>query len=218
MSGRGELWTPPIERVPTPVNKNGLVKKAALEKLVKKEFDTQYPESPEKWFSYQTQHHLNWPKVSYASGSVSDLTEIQKLRRDFRALELNKLSIGRLPHDILHEMTLPPDMPDDDVMYFIREYAHLGSVAFRSAMWVIKLDRQLRRLRGELPSQGENGTAKSRQRAIGRNLHKYYESVEGLANIPEELHIVKIDPNKSLRVVARSLGPLVLKPQLALAL
>lgn len=217
MSRRGELWTPPIERVPTPVNQYGLVKKDVLESMVFSAFQSLYPDQPELWQAHPlTKHHLYWPKQDYLA-NTQPMTAIQKIRQDFRSLEHNQLEVARVPHNILHDITLEPEMPDDDIMQYRLQYAHLGNTAFRSAMWVIKLDRQLRRLRGELPSQGEIGTATSRQRGIDRNLRKYYQSIEEIAEIPQELHVIKVDPNKSLRVVARSLGPLVLKPQSALA-
>ncbi len=217
MNRRSELRTPLIERVPTPVNQYGLVKKDVLENIVFSAFQSMYPSQPELWQAYPpTKHHLYWPKQDYVANN-QPVTQVQKVRQDFRSLEHNQLEIARVPHDILHDITVEPEMPDDDIMQYRLQYAHLGNTAFRAAMWVIKLDRQLRRLRGELPSQGEIGTASSRQKGIDRNLRKYYQSIEEIADIPQELHVVKVDPNKSLRVVARSLGLLVMKPQSALA-
>jgi phosphoglycolate phosphatase-like HAD superfamily hydrolase len=61
-------------------------------------------------------------------------------------------------------------------------------------------------LRGELPSQGERGMAESRRKGIYRNLKTYEESIEELAAVPPELHIVSVDPQQSLRTVATRLG------------
>jgi hypothetical protein len=197
---------PPVSRFEpfqTPTDQYGLVRVKPLEKII----DGTFPEPSDRLDAslYPNNHHLYWPARWYET-SHDYPSAVQSARTAFRNHPLNQLRIGHGAHQRLHDVTIPPPMPEDDVMYLRLKYMQFGRAAFIASRYVIRLDRELRRLRGELPSQGERGMAESRRKGIYRNLKTYEESIEELAAVPPELHIVSVDPQQSLRTVATRLG------------
>lgn len=67
------------------------------------------------------EHHLHWKGYYYNPGLHNNST----IPRQFRDLNIHKLWIPREFHDFIHAVTLPPDVPDFDVMAeSVQEYRH----------------------------------------------------------------------------------------------
>lgn len=50
---------------------------------------------------YEDTHHIYWPSPDYAS----------RIEKEFRQLEVNKVTVCRWIHNHLHSITLPPEHP-----------------------------------------------------------------------------------------------------------
>lgn len=94
--------------IKTPVDDEGLVDHETLVAQV-----ADFVEPGYKWKTpFFDEHHLYWPHASYNK----DLEGVPRLYHEFRELPVHKIWVPRQFHNFIHTMSLPPEVPDDNVM------------------------------------------------------------------------------------------------------
>jgi hypothetical protein len=133
--------------IPTPILANGIVDHKKLVDNVRNLVSSDY-----RWSApFFDEHHLHWREYYYNPGLHNEST----IPKQFRDLNIHKLWIPREFHDFIHAVTLPPDVPDLDVMTeSVRQYRQ------NEYMYTITSEVITLRERGEravpLPRQNNN--------------------------------------------------------------
>lgn len=157
-----------------------------------------------EWKKRPDVHHIYWPERSYP----------KKTRyREFRELPINKVALPRDFHDFLHVFSIPPDIPEEDLMNYQIISHDSAKVMFESAQIIIQRQREIDRLLGKRPGRENlSGGIKSRKKAISNNKQRFNYARDIYSSVPCEARALSVDLDAGLGVVARQLGRFVLKP------
>lgn len=133
------LINPKLEKIMTPVNDYGLID---LDKLINVVNDTIDPEY--LWPAVTSCHHMYWPERKYQQLEQIDPSS-QAVR--FRELSANKVRVPRLFENWLHAITLPPPVPDPEVMHQVTEAWQVSKDFFTSVRETTRTKRLIDRER-----------------------------------------------------------------------
>lgn len=203
------LIDPTKEKIPTPVDVNGLVIVPQLIKDIKATVDPSY-----KWtLLFPDDHHLYHTHAEYPSINKPGRVNPQV----FCNLPINRRIWPRNFHNLGHLVTERPPVPSEEVMeYRIRAY-EIGRGLFVSARWLIQLERMKERRLRQAQQNGINTEEISLQGlrvSIDRHRANIDRHLQLAGSIPPELHIVPIDPDREVGELARELGKFVAKKRI----
>lgn len=210
---RGSVWTPHTElprpdywlidpskeKFETPVDMLGIVDWRELARLAFLTLDPEYVPS-----FLPNRHHLQWPKTSYPKKTIA---------RQFREIPCHSIELSRDIHGWVHQITLPPPIPDEEVMLGRVKTYDAARELFVACRNVVRLQREKDRLLGRLPNPGLRGTVRSRQKGIAENRRHFEEMLKEFVSVPQEVRIAQIDPNQNMKKIAERLALIALKPQ-----
>lgn len=177
------------EKLPTPLDSNGIVDLDALVALGKeavvKGFDWTSP--------FNDIHHLQWPGVRYAS--ETEMT--------FRELTRRKAYIPRVFHNWLHHITLPAPLPTEEVMQHAIRAERTARAIASTAQLAVRLTRMTGIPEHKLLSRLE------------QEFDNYTLYVENAREVPSEfqllqLHEVEASSVEEMLAANRRLGKLAL--------
>lgn len=138
------IWLPPKDawlfdpylsqnKLQTPVDEYGLVDRRRLIETVKQTVHPDY-RWPTKVLSI---HHLYWHGAWYGFPSAPERAA------SFRDMNVNKILVPRVFENWVHLLTLPPDMPDGDIMEYQLESVGVQKNLFKSIRAVVQWERQI---------------------------------------------------------------------------
>ena len=210
-----EFWliNPERDKFETPVDDRGFVDVPTLVQAVKDSIDSEY-----KWPEHLSVHHLYWKEDWYSSPFIG--MNGQK----FRELPIHKALVPRVFENWLHYVTIPPDVPDPELMQRRVKSWTVASDLFHSVRSAVKWERLAKRRAeyisanpGVLPKEF-NGEDIIGKEVLGQIMAKYFGGVEinleRIQAIPEEDRFV--DPDLEHQELASQLGKLILPPSLKL--
>jgi len=155
------------EKIPTPLNTNGL---ADLDKLViigkeqaVKEYDWTSP--------FNDVHHLQWPGMCYDS----------ETEHIFRELVQRKTYIPRVFHNWLHHITLPPPLPSEEVMRHTIQAEQTARAIASTAQLAVRLTRM-----ANIPED-------KLLRRLEQEFDNYMLYVENAREVPVEFRLLKLN-------------------------
>jgi hypothetical protein len=179
----------------TPVDGLGLVKKEELIALVKSKFDPSY-----SWKSpLKDEHHLYWEDADYPDAEVNGVNPAK-----FRRLRRNRIIVPRGFHEVVHDLTVKPPVPDEEVMHYVIEEQRLLTRIFSSARDGARLTRT------------RYITDKRLRRGEEFHINDYYSMLEIVHDtLPEEFQPKELDnllPGniEELRMIVPVLGRLAM--------
>lgn len=151
----------------TPLDERGLVAVGSLIQMVKQTVDPEFD-----WHSeFADVHHLQWPASRYR------LSE-DVLSNDFRDLAISKARIPRVFHNWTHRITVPPPMPDHDVMRYRIEAQTIALDLFRTARQTTQLMR-IAELKG-----------RALERRLVQNVEEYSYHFNKAVRMPTEFQLI----------------------------
>jgi len=187
------LWLPPLdaqlinpkkEKIPTPVDEYGLVKVGELIDNVKATVDPSY-----EWRqSFPDRHHFYWIAANFPDIREEGVTN----PREFRELSTHKGYMFREFHNWIHEATIPPARPSEEVMRQVID-GYLATIGlYSAARTIVGVERRIKR---EIDRE--------------KHLEKIQQSFAKLAVVPEALQVAKVEPHADLHTIANTLGKVV---------
>lgn len=182
------------ERLETPLDSLGRVDLDELVDRVKQTVDEEYA-----WVSpFNDIHHLQCPASSYHSENGDDLGFL------FRELANRKAYFPRLFHNWTHYVTLPPPVPDSEVMH----QSIMAEQAARALASTAELAVRLMRKPG-IPE------AKLLKR-LEEEFDNYTLFIENAREVPEEFQLIKLAEVEAgsideMLAVNRRLGKMALR-------
>lgn len=194
----------PGERLPTPTDERGLVDIPATISLVKGVAPRNY-----QWAPNLSVHHFYWPGADYE--------EMGETARAFRELPIHKGLVLREWENLLHMVTAPSTMPDDDVMAYRVEAWRVAHDLFASVSQAVAWEKRTRRREALIRRKPDiipasfNGEDVIGREVLGEILDKHFHGVdqhlERAALIPPEHRL--FDPEAGHEQLATQLGELV---------
>jgi hypothetical protein len=210
-----EFWliNPDRDKFETPVDDRGFVDVPTLIQAVKDTMDPVY-----EWPEHLSVHHLYWKEDWYSSAFIG--MNGQK----FRELPIHKAMLPRVFENWLHKVTVPPDVPDPELMHRRIQSWNVASDLFHTVRSAVKWERRARRRAdyitanpSVLPKEFEGEDIIGKE-VIGRIMTKYFSGIEihleRIQAIPEEDRL--IDPELDPRELASQLGRIVIPASLRL--
>lgn len=212
-----EFWRLPDEPIETPVDERGIVDIERLVEQVKSTIDPEYT-----WHQADSTHHFYWPAALYPHEEkwTSDKKTYSTGR--FRELPIHKGELPREFENWLHLVTLPPAVPDREVMQYRTEAwrvaVNLFSSARRVVLWEKRAEKRsnyVRRHPEVIMFDDEDMFARE---YIADIIDKQFRGVERhmseLERVPPEFRLV--EPCDSPQELATSLGRFVARRSLQL--
>jgi hypothetical protein len=201
------------ERIPTALDHNGVVDMHATIDAVKECIDPAYV-----WDNEKSLHHFQWPDSWYSVHRENG----DYVPSNFRNLPISTGLVLREFENVLHRVTLPPPVPDREVMQYRIEswqvVKNLFSAARKTVQWQ-KIQKKRREFISNNPSvlkEGFNGQDVIGEEIMFEILDKHFSSYESLLekqeSIPEEHRILDISGPPQL--VAKRLGRLAAKKKI----
>jgi hypothetical protein len=194
-------------------DERGLIDHSRLIELVKSSVDPEY-----EWPKKLSVHHLYWPAAWYPH--LQDAEEPVNPAA-FRQLPIHKALLPRVFENWLHQITIPADMPDSEVMQYRIEAWRVAEDLFKMASGVILNEKRSRRRRASV----EAGlvTPKTEDDRIGEDyiVGEFIKDFRGFGyllerheNLPPEFRLIELDGTVSS--VAKRLGKIVMPRSLIL--
>lgn len=192
------------DRIPTDLDHNGVVDIHATIETVKECIDPSY-----QWRTEKSLHHFQWPGSWYTYNREND-----DLPYRFINLPISTGLVLREFENVLHRVTLPPPVPDREVMQYRIESWKVVKDLFLTARKTIqqqKIQKKRREFVKNNPSilkEEFNGEDIIGEEIMFEILDKHFGSYEQLLekqeSIPKEHRIMEISGPP--RVVAKRLG------------
>lgn len=219
------LWLPPLEsqlinpateKIDTPVDERGLIDIPQLITDVKATVDPDF-----EWPSALSIHHFYWPSAAYPyetghHNSTSAGT--------FRNLPLHKGLLPRVFENWLHKVTLPPEVPEAEVMQYRIEAWSIVKDLFKTARETVVHEKLARRRREYIAANPEvlkvefNGEdhigEEYIQLAYEKNFRGWEQIRERHERIPQEFRLIQLD--RPPTEIASSLGKLAVPKSMKL--
>lgn len=196
-------------RVPTKLDDFGRVDIVATLEVVRSTIDPTYG-FPLK----TTDHHIQWPESWYPFISDPD-APVNPFR--FRDIAPNIVMMSRQLENWLHVVTLPPPIPDEEVMTHSVDAWCVGLQLYEAASEVIWWEKRRRNRRQRVEKDPSflppefKGQDIIGEAILAEILHTHHEGfqkhLDAFEKVPEDYWLV--DPNKPLHVIARELGQIV---------
>ncbi|PLS81748.1 hypothetical protein CYG49_01210 [Candidatus Saccharibacteria bacterium] len=203
------LIDPTKEKIPTPVDANGLVIVSQLVRDVRATVDPSY-----EWPTlFPDDHHLYHYHADYPS--IEEPGRVNP--RVFCNLPINRRMMPRNFHNLIHLVAERPAVPSEEVMAYRIQAYEISRGLFVSARWLIQLERMAeRRLRQARQNEidGREVCLKGLRVSIDRHRANIDRHLELVQTIPPELHIVPIDSEQRVERIARNLGKFVAKKRI----
>lgn len=191
------------DKIKTPTDAWGVVN---ADKLIREVMESVHPDY--QWTGKSDIHHGQWCRADYHAMQFA-LPESRAVA--FRELAPNKMQIPRVFHNWIHAITLPPPMPDPNVMReSVREWVILQDF-FRSVQEAAQVERLYARDRARRESTGESYTAEQEEIVAEeqrRRMEGVYTHFGALQTVPIERWPFSGDIK--LPVAAGRIGNLVL--------
>jgi hypothetical protein len=194
----------PGERLSTPTDERGLVDIPATINLVKGVAPRNY-----QWAPNLSVHHFYWPGADYE--------EMGDTARAFRELPIHKGLVLREWENLLHMVTAPSPMPDEDVMAYRVEAWRVAHDLFASVSQAVAWEKRTRRREALIRRHPEilpaafNGEDRIGQEVLGDILDKHFQGaqqhLERAAQIPPEHRLFDLEAGHIQ--LAQQLGELV---------
>ncbi|MFZ1258190.1 MAG: hypothetical protein WAQ25_01850 [Candidatus Saccharimonas sp.] len=187
-------------RIPTPTDERGLVDFRTLIATVDATVDPAYT-----WPSDKNDiHHLQWPKARYGFSFGTQVDGIQ-----FRNLAVRQAVIPRTFHNWLHAVTLPSEVPSQEIMAYLIEAERVTKQLFRIASLSVRLERFGTLTEGILHDR------------LMQQYDRFWECLEEAASVPSEFQLIDISTMtpaspEDLRVLAPQLGRVAAMPSVAI--
>lgn len=207
------LWLPPqeyrkplTEKIPTPTDDRGLIDISELIRVVKATIEPEY-----EWPSYASNHHFYWPGNAYPH----DFTGLVNPAY-FRNLSIHKGNIPRVFENWLHEITIPPAVPSEEVMHYRVQAWDVALNLFKSARQVVRWERLIRQREEYVldnptiitrTEQGEDIGAEINAKIIARHFKGLDMHLARLERVPSEFRLC--DANITPQQLATRLGEIV---------
>lgn len=202
------LLDPKKGKIETPLDTMGLV---AIPKLITAVKATISPEY--KWTRPCDVHHFQWPGNLYPYYPGRDRVNPDA----FRELPIHKGAAPRDFHNWLHLITIPPPLPDEEVMRYRIEAWHVAEELFGEVRNVVRWERRMRRRalqlsrRPDTLPKGFNGVDLIGREIMTEVLASNFKGMERhlarLDTIPEEHRL--FEPTDSPAALASALGRIV---------
>lgn len=169
-----QLYNPLLEgKLETPLDERGLVDLNKLVDLVKETVDPEF-----QWASpYNDVHHLQWVGRYYDVAQAFIDIDTQQ----FRNLVNRKAYVPRIFHNWIHQITLPPPVPSEEVMRYSIDAQRVAMSLSRTASLATKLTRK--------PSVPEK---RLRQR-LDQEFENYNLYIDNAREVPKEFSLLKIE-------------------------
>jgi hypothetical protein len=206
-----EFWLidPEKKKIKTPTDSRGLVIVDELIESVKAYVDPTY-----KWHLRPDVHHLYWPRETYRL--VDGVTDGHTPAMRFRDVCANKIYIPRDFHETIHRVTMPPAVPDAEVMLPYIDGWRIARGVFKIVQDVVQTERLSRR-RVRLNSEGRRQLTadevqagiKITEEIIARRGKGIERHLGELVLVPEEFR--PINPDLPLAQAAGQIGEMVIK-------
>lgn len=187
----------------------GLIVPSQLIELVKESVKPDYG-----WPRVFSTHHLYWPAAWY---SFDDNPNPHYSSGAFRQLPIHKARLPRVFENWLHVITVPPPVPEPEVMQYRIDAWRVARDLFRTARETVRHERLAFRRRAYIAANPEvlreefNGIDKIGeeyiQDAFERNFRSWDKILERYEEIPEEYRLTPID--QPVESIATNLGELV---------
>ena len=197
------------EKFDTPTDGLGIVDISRTISLVRACIDPYYI-----WDPALSVHHFQWDKSMYPERKQSGRPN----PRVFRELPPHKGLVLREFENVLHEVTLPAPVPEEEVMYYRIEAWKVASSLFKKARDVLQQERKRRHRRAnvaanpQLVAEGFNGQDVIGEEIMQEILEKDFRGVEihrkQNSQIPPEFRF--FDSEAPLTEVAGDLGKIVI--------
>lgn len=210
-----QLIDPHKEKIDTPVDARGIIDISQLVTNVKATVDSSYV-----WPDGLSVHHLYWPGSAYSHENDENAVDASV----FRNLPIHKALLPRVFENWLHRITLPPDVPDPEVMQYRIEAWNIAKDLFQSARETVLHDKLTRQRRAYITTNPEvlkaefNGEDRIGEEYIQSEYEKNFRGWEYVCKrherIPEEFRLLQLDGPPE--VLARNLGKLVVPRSLQL--
>ncbi len=203
-----EAWliNPYRDKFETPVDDRGLIDVPTLIESVKDTVDEDY-----EWPSNLSIHHLYWHERHYDSAFAGPWA------RRFRELPIHKAVVPRVFENWLHLVTLPPDVPDPEVMRARVESWGVAEDLFHSVrqavVWEKRGRRRAERVQNSLVSlpeefKGVDVIGKEVLQAIlGRHFNGMERHLARLQEVPPEFRLA--EPTDTREILAKKLGKII---------
>ncbi len=194
-----DFWEfdPRKQKIPTPVDELGMVDDVQLVKDVKATIKPGY-----LWTGDSDRHHLYWTQADYAK--VQAETSFKALA--FRNSPQHIIRVQRIFHNWIHAVTVPPPIPEPDIMNYRIEAWSIASSFFKMVQSTSHNARVIERERVR-----RNGFTEVQERLLNAIMRRETEGllrhVDDLAKIPEE-H-VPINLNLPFHEAAGRIGHIV---------
>ncbi len=212
-----EFWRLPDGPIETPVDERGIVDIEQLVEQVKSTVDPEYI-----WQQADSTHHFYWPASRYSYDDKWNSDKRTYSTGRFRDLPIHKGDLPREFENWLHLITLPPDMPDREVIQYRMEAWRVAVNLFSSARRVVlwekraeKRSKYIERHPEVITFQEEDEFARE---YIAEILDKHFRGVERhmseLRRVPPEFRL--IEPCDSPKELATNLGKFVAQRSLKL--
>jgi hypothetical protein len=212
------LVNPDTDKIDTPVDDRGFVDVDRLIQAVKATIDPSY-----QWPDKINEHHFYWEEEWYHS----QLIGARALH--FRELPVHKALLPIEFHCWLHRITIPPDVPDPELIRIRNMSWGVAKDLFNSSREYVRFEKRVRR-RAELIERKPEilpvhfgGIDRAGQEYIEQMSQKHFEGIrmtlDRLDLIPEEDRFVDIDaePHEIAATLGRIIVPVAMKLTNAIA-
>lgn len=156
------------------------------------------------WLGKSDRHHLCWPRVDYVQAQQSSLIPAF----NFREHGSNVIRVQRVFHNWIHAITLPPPMPDPEVMQYTLKAWEVVSDFFSAVRQTVNHQRLFSR--EELRRGGYTDEQKDMiQEILLRELSGIVMHLDALQDIPEDYWPFRTDIK--LQIAAGRVGQVLTK-------
>ncbi len=201
--------------LPTPLDERGLINIDVLIDQVKATVDSNYV-----WPKHTSVHHFYWSESWYRVPSAQPYEN----PATFRNLPINKGLVPRVFENWLHQVTLPPTLPEREVRAYTVEAWFVARDLFRMARKTVQWQRlaeRRRQLIAENPTivaEGFNGTDIIGEEIMHEIFEKNFRGVtrqlERNAQLPEAFRLLPTTEEPA--DIAQALGKIVVPRSLKL--
>ncbi len=205
------LVDPKKEKIDTPVDDRGLVDVTKLIESVKATVhpDFEWPTSLRE----PDEHHFYWYKSLYPSEVDGESTNLAI----FKGLPIHKGLVPRTFHDWLHQVTIPPEVPEPEVIEYRIEAWDVAATLFQGIQ--NQRSRIVRRFKRDYKNDSEFMDEDTiNQRMINQiaedNFPTWHRNIERLRLLPPDFRL--ISPNETPVVLMNELAKIVSRNNLYL--
>ncbi len=211
------LIDPARGKFETPVDEMGLIKIDPLIRLVKSTIDPSYewplePRAPNT-------HHFYWYDALYPSRIRDEVTHREQSSNlhIFRELPVHRGKMPRQFHDWLHEITVPPEVPNLDVVDYRIEAWDVARTLFRRLnIQRAKIKRRHKRAYKDEATLLDDETIDQMMidQIAKDNFPHWYKNMERLEKVPREIRLIQ--PTEKPQVIFKRLKKFAVMKELSL--